>query len=80
MVDKEAKGLLVPAWANGGSHYVAAKVVFARGEFAGMTVPEVAAKLRVRAESVRMYALQGRSPRELTPKGRRGDALRRAKA
>lgn len=58
------RGLLVPAWCNNGSRHKA-KVVFASGPFEGMTVPEVAAKLRVRSESVRLYAEQGRCPSEL---------------
>jgi hypothetical protein len=45
-----------------------------------MTVPEVAKRLRVRAESVRHYALKGVCPSTLTPKAPRGEALRREKA
>lgn len=79
MVDAEPRGLLVPAWTNGQS-YLGAKVVFGEGPFEGMTIPEVAAKLRVRAESVRHYALMGRDPSELTPKQKHGDGLRAVKA
>ncbi len=76
--DTGPRGLLIPAWCNNGARHKA-KVVFRSGQFEGMTVAEVAYKLRVRAESVRLYAEQGRCPSELTPKGSRGEALRRAK-
>ena len=74
--DTNPRGLLIPAWCNNGERHKA-KVVFSSGPFEGMTVAEVAYKLRVRAESVRMYAEQGRCPTQLTPRGKPGDGIRR---
>ena len=78
MIDNEPRGLLVPAWTDG-QNYHGAKIVFVPDSpFAGKTVSEVARDLKVRAESVRHYALQGKCPSTLTRPGKRGDAYRRA--
>jgi len=78
MADTARRGLLVPAWTDG-ANYTGAKVVFADGEYEGMTVAEVASKLRVRAETVRHYAAKGICPSTLRPREPAGAALRRNK-